>query len=149
MSGSGSVGSIAMAGQQALRQAKQSLRKQMAIQLNALNPTFIASQSSQITRLILEHPSYKAANNISIYVSMEKGEVRTEELCKETLLSGKKLYVPRFAASKTKSGNEAKFDLDMRMLRVSSWKDFESMIMNKWGIREPEDMVDAAKREDG
>jgi 5-formyltetrahydrofolate cyclo-ligase len=141
--------SLVKANQQALRQAKRSLRKQMAIQLDALSPSSIALQSSQIASHILAHNAFKKADKISIYVSMEKGEVKTEELCRQTLALGKRLYVPKFASMAEKGMGTTTFERDMKMLRVKDWDDFEAMVMNKWGIREPEEIVANNKREDG
>jgi 5-formyltetrahydrofolate cyclo-ligase len=137
------------AGQSALRQAKRSLRKQMGAQLDALSASSIAQQSSQITSHALNQPAFHQADKISIYVSMEKGEVKTEDLCRETLALGKRLYVPKFATLAAASGSNAKFESDMRMLRIYNWKDYEAMVINKWGIREPADVIDERNREDG
>lgn len=143
------VGSSLSAGQSALRQAKRSLRKQMGARLDALSASSIALQSSQITSYVLDHPAFHQADKVSIYVSMERSEVRTEELCRQTLNLGKRLYVPKFATLAAASGSNAKFESDMRMLRVYDWKDYEAMVMNKWGIREPADVIDEGNREDG
>jgi 5-formyltetrahydrofolate cyclo-ligase len=139
------------AGQAALRQAKRALRKQMAARLEALSSSSIASQSSQITSHTLKHPSFIKADKISIYVSMEKGEVKTEDLCKQTLALGKRLYVPKFAtiAAAANDGKASRFESDMRMLRIYDWTDYEKMVMNKWGIKEPADVIDERYREDG
>jgi 5-formyltetrahydrofolate cyclo-ligase len=143
------AGSSLLAAQTALRQAKRSLRKQMGARLDALSASSIALQSSQIASHTLKHPAFLKADKISIYVSMEKGEVKTEELCKQTLDLGKRLYVPKFATLAAKSGSKATFESDMRMLRIYDWKDYEAMVMNKWGIKEPADAIDEMNREDG
>lgn len=76
-------------------------------------------------------------------------------------ISGKKLYVPLFAApppaaspSSTPAatdpqprpsvlvpapGATAKFATDMRMLHLRSQEEFSAMKSNRWGIREPEE----------
>ncbi|UZJ51744.1 hypothetical protein CBS101457_001064 [Exobasidium rhododendri] len=145
--GSGTSPSTSMTSLQALRLAKKTLRKQMATKLYSLSPASIAFQSSQIVPFIIGLPSFQKAESVSIYVNMNKGEVHTEELCRQTLALGKKLYVPRFASTKV-DNNVATFETEMRMLRVFDWADFEAMLTNKWGIREPEDMLGAHKRED-
>lgn len=147
--------SSSSAAQSTLRQAKKALRKQMGTRLDSLNTSAIAMQSTQITAHTLNHPAFQKANKVSIYVSMEKGEVKTEELCKQALLLGKHLYVPKFATiaaaapSSSTIIQSSKFDSDMRMLRIYDWNDYEAMVMNKWGIREPHDAYDANNREDG
>lgn len=143
------------AAQSTLRQAKRALRKQMGDQLDALSSSTITTQSDQITFRTLNHSAFRKADKVSIYVSMEKGEVKTEELCKQALSLGKRLYVPKFATiaaatfSSTKDSKSIKFDADMRMLRIYDWKDYEAMVMNKWGIREPHDDYNVNNREDG
>ncbi|PWN35318.1 5-formyltetrahydrofolate cyclo-ligase [Meira miltonrushii] len=143
---------------QSIRQAKRALRKQMAAHLATIPPTELVQQSTAVTQHVLNHPAYRDAKSVSIYVSMDQGEVRTEELCKQTLLLGKKLYVPRFAkvtpptqqvgGSTTEAAQKASFDSDMRMLRVNDWEDYEAMVMNRWGIREPDEHYREAQRED-
>lgn len=118
----------------------------MALRLDAILPSSLALQSAQITAQILHHESFLNATRVSIYVSMDKGEVQTEELCRKALESGKRLYVPRFASSSAANG---KFETDMKMLRVRDWDDFQAMVMNRWGIREPDEVVDGRQREDG
>jgi 5-formyltetrahydrofolate cyclo-ligase len=147
---------------QSIRQAKRTLRKQMAANLAKIPTSELIQQSTSVTQHVLNHPAYKNAKSVSIYVSMDQGEVRTEELCKQTLLLGKKLYVPRFAkviptanvtqqlgGSTTEAAQKASFDSDMRMLRVNDWEDYEAMVMNRWGIREPDEKYKEAQREDG
>jgi 5-formyltetrahydrofolate cyclo-ligase len=142
------AGASRSASQEVLRHAKRTLRKQMAIQLNTLSNSSIMTQSGDITSLVLHHPAYQKAEKVSIYVSMEKGEVNTDQLCRETLALGKKLYVPRFAKTAQESDQKVGFEVDMKMLRVGDWNDFEAMVMNRWGIREPESIIGKLQRED-
>lgn len=150
------------AASQSIRQAKRALRKQMGAHLAKIPATELIQQSTAVTQHVLNHPAYKDAKSISIYVSMDQGEVRTEELCRQTLLLGKQLYVPRFAkitpsanstqqvgGSTTEAAQKASFDSDMRMLRVNDWEDYEAMVMNRWGIREPDERYKETQREDG
>lgn len=160
--GAGMAASLAGQG---VRQAKRAMRRQMANVLMQLPSDRVAAQSAGVTEHVLHHPAFRSARTVSIYVSMEHSEVRTEELCKQTLMQGKRLYVPRFASVPTtgqpststtgsttavdrESGKSA-FASDMRMLRVSDWEDFEAMAMNRWGIREPDERYRNARREDG
>lgn len=80
---------------------------------------------------------------------MDVGEVKTDEICRSVLKDGKKLYVPLFAspaAPVTASGPtvssapvqvKTEFATDMIMLRLRSVAEYESMAVNRWGIREP------------
>lgn len=111
--------------------------------LSSLDPSNVSSQSNQVLLQVLQHPAFTRAQNVSIYVSMDAGEVKTESLCQKALELGKSLYVPRFAAKDTS------FDQDMRMLRVNNWQDFQDMVLNKWGIREPAEEYRTTRRQDG
>lgn len=170
MSSNNALNAVSSLTNQSIRQAKRALRKQMATQLAKIPKNELIQQSNSVTQHVLNHPVYKNANSVSIYVSMDQGEVRTEELCKQTLLLGKRLYVPRFAkvtsastesrnqsedkvnqvgGSTTEAAQKATFDTDMRMLRVNDWEDYQAMVMNRWGIREPDEKYRQVQREDG
>lgn len=132
-----------------VRLLKRQLRKQMATTLALIPPSALAAQSSQVTSRILASPTFHAAKRVCVYVNTDTSEVQTGEICKSILSSPhaqqegsssgggekKELYVPRFA---TKAGSEGKFELDMKMLRIRDWQDFQAMVRNRWGIREPE-----------
>lgn len=149
----------------ALRSAKRALRKSMAQRLASLDRQEILSQSHAVTKQVLASPTYETAKSISIYVSMEQGEIDTDELCRAALKQGKRLYVPLFASTSKPTpadpATSAKplpsapppgavtFATDMRMLRITDVRDYEGMKLNKWGIREPlETTEEGAARED-
>jgi 5-formyltetrahydrofolate cyclo-ligase len=139
-----------MASSGGVRQLKRAMRKQMAEALQRLTVEDTARQSSAVTEQILRQPWFESAHNVSVYVSMAKGEVQTKEICRSVLDRGKHLYVPRFAASPAvTSSATTKFDSDMRMLRIRDWQDYEAMVMNRWGIREPDDLYQNEQRLDG
>lgn len=68
-------------------------------------------------------------------MNTDTSEVRTDDICRSVLLQQKELYVPRFA---TEAGVKGAFEDDMKMLRIRDWADFEMLVRNRWGIREPE-----------
>lgn len=88
---------------------------------------------------------------------MASGEVDTDELCRQTLALGKKLYVPLFALNKDTQAQRdgpsvavkeppqpppaTTMSKDMKMLRLRDLSEYEGMKENKWGIREPLDWV--------
>ncbi|CAO1616550.1 unnamed protein product [Parajaminaea phylloscopi] len=146
----------------AVRTAKRALRKSMAQQLASLTREDIAAQSHTVSDRVTSSPTFQEAQKISIYVSMDSGEVDTDWLCRETLKQGKRLYVPLFASSAaanatatalppadSPSKEAVAFAKDMRMLRINDVRDYESMKRNRWGIREPLDTTeDGVARED-
>lgn len=178
----------------AVRAAKRALRKSMAAQLAQMSRNEILEQcesaaktpliimrlkydahahctrachpaASAVTSKVLASPTYQNARSISIYVSMASGEVDTDELCRQTLALGKKLYVPLFAVNKDSNSSQtqdkpapavavavkeppqpppattATMSKDMKMLRLRDLSEYEGMKENKWGIREPLDWV--------
>lgn len=120
----------------------------------------VLEQSAAVTARVLASPTYQSARSISVYVSMASGEVDTDELCRQTIALGKKLYVPLFAtptaassSSSSSLGTAAVSDpqpakiattmsKDMRMLRLCDLTEYEGMKENRWGIREPEDWIE-------
>ncbi|PWN20232.1 5-formyltetrahydrofolate cyclo-ligase [Microstroma glucosiphilum] len=143
-----------------LRTAKRSMRKAMAQRLAQMSRQEILEQSEHVTRRILASPTYQRAEAISVYVSMASGEVDTDHLCRHTLLAGKRLYVPLFAAPASSAASSATssstsslkspastFSSDMRMLRLRTLAEYEGMKMNRWGIREPEEEYAAGVEE--
>jgi len=94
---------------QAVRTAKKSLRKSVAQILSSLTTEQILKQcelpilffflcvshscslslaASIVTQSILKSPIYANATSVSIYVSMESGEIDTDQLCRHALNQG-------------------------------------------------------------
>ncbi|PWN49577.1 5-formyltetrahydrofolate cyclo-ligase [Violaceomyces palustris] len=133
----------------AIRTAKRAMRKSMAATLNSLPPQVALTQSSKVAEQILRSPSYAQSKSISVYVSMDVGEINTDQICRSILRDGKRLYVPLFASQeKTSTAVPAAataqnlttrtiFATDMVMLRLVDLKDYDQMKVNRWGIREP------------
>ncbi|SPO42088.1 related to 5-formyltetrahydrofolate cyclo-ligase [Pseudozyma flocculosa] len=134
----------------AIKAAKRSLRKSMAVTLAGMAREDIASQSQRVARKVLTSPTYHSARSISVYVNMDVGEVMTDDICRAILRDGKSLYVPLFAspvdpaAAKGPTVDAAPapaattFATDMVMLRLRDLAEYEAMKLNRWGIKEPE-----------
>ncbi|PWN94031.1 5-formyltetrahydrofolate cyclo-ligase [Acaromyces ingoldii] len=131
MSSSAAAGTAAPS----IRLLKRQLRRQMSSTLASVAPASLAAQSAQVAARILASPTYTRAQRVCVYVNTDTSEVRTDDICRSVLLQQKELYVPRFA---TEAGVKGAFENDMKMLRIRDWADFEIMVRNRWGIREPE-----------
>ena len=122
--------------------AKQGLRKKIRSSLSSITPEDLSSQSTAVwSRVFDQLPEgiYQSAKSVGLFLSMPKGEIRTDEACRRVLEDGKTLFVPRVGLD---------FELcDMDLIRVPS-KDFgegngssngmfyDNWPRNKWGIPE-------------
>ncbi|KAI8369386.1 5-formyltetrahydrofolate cyclo-ligase [Radiomyces spectabilis] len=105
---------------------KRTFRKAMNAKLLALPETTIKHESERIFQRLSQLEIYKKSKNISVYISMPKGEVDTSAIIRDILASeGKTCYIPR--CTKT----------TMDMVKISSWEDYTSLPRNKWDIPEP------------
>jgi len=105
---------------------KQLLRKQLRKLLQTISEKELIYQSNEIFKHVISLKEYQESKNISIYLHMPKGEVRTENLLKHALNSGKNCYVP-FIINNT----------EMEMVKLNSWEEFLSYPKSKWGYPEP------------
>nr|CDI54134.1 related to 5-formyltetrahydrofolate cyclo-ligase [Melanopsichium pennsylvanicum 4] len=146
----------------ALRTAKRQLRRSMAQTLSAIHSEEIAEQSQKVAEQVLKSQTYARARSISVYIHMDTGEVITDQICRSILKAGKKLYVPLFASPcqpATATGPtvsaapvdvKTEFATDMVMVRLRDVEEYEGMISNRWGIREPPlTYADGTIREEG
>ncbi|KAI8319741.1 5-formyltetrahydrofolate cyclo-ligase [Martensiomyces pterosporus] len=109
-----------------VRSAKQQLRKRMQQTLASIPSAALDSASTKVLQQITSLPKYRASKHISIYISMDQGELQTTELLHHALCEGKAVYVPRCNGR------------IMDMIRVDGRADLDSLPKNKWGIPEPD-----------
>jgi len=110
---------------------KKLLRKQLGKLLKSISENELVYQSNAIFNHVISLKEYQESKNISIYLHMPKGEVRTESLLKHALNSGKNCYVP-YITSNT----------EMEMVKINSWEEFLSYPKSKWGYPEPSGMTE-------
>ena len=77
-----------------VKAAKAALRREMRAKVKAISREDKAAQSSSVVQKLLEHPFYASARSLSVYLSMDD-EIRTLDVLKHALDSGKKCYIPR------------------------------------------------------
>jgi len=115
--------------EQAVVSNKKLLRKELKKLLLEISENDLILQSDKIFKTVISLKEYKECKNISIYLHMPKGEVRTESLLKHALKSGKNCYVP-YIVNNT----------EMEMVKLNSWEEFLSYPKSKWGYPEPSGM---------
>lgn len=104
--------------------AKQLLRQQIRQNLKQMTNDDRIRQSSFVTKTVLNHPKYLAAQSISIYLSLNT-EISTREIIQHAFQFQKHVFVPRYNSSA------------MDMVRIYSMNDLDSLPMTKWNIRQP------------
>ncbi|CAO1309988.1 unnamed protein product [Diamesa hyperborea] len=103
---------------------KVALRKQIKSAVKLMTLDNRVEQSNKITQKLLQMPEYKHAKRVSIYLSTEY-EVNTIEVLKDMLQKQKEVFVPTYR------GNI------MEMVKLNDMKDYESLPMTKWKIKQP------------
>jgi 5-formyltetrahydrofolate cyclo-ligase len=78
---------------------------------------------------------YQNAKNISIYLSMPSREVSTENIVRDALKSGKRVFVPYL--HKMHKPSEPKQASVMDMVMLHSEEDYDALQRDKWGIPTP------------
>ncbi|KAH7062884.1 5-formyltetrahydrofolate cyclo-ligase [Paraphoma chrysanthemicola] len=119
----------------ALVTAKKELRKKIKLILKELPENAAASQTSNATKTLLSMPEYKAARRISVYLSMPGGEISTTNIVRDALEQGKKVFIPY--TYKLTSPQDGRPKSIMDMVELQSFKDFESLDSDNWGIPTP------------
>ncbi|EPS27246.1 hypothetical protein PDE_02189 [Penicillium oxalicum 114-2] len=110
----------------ALQLAKRDLRKRMKETLQALPNAAITQQSTIATNKLLSLSEYHDAQSIAVYLSMPVGEISTRIIVQDAFQRGKDVYIPYIHTVDKVSV--------MDMLALESFKEFEALTPDKWGI---------------
>lgn len=104
---------------------------------------------------LLSREEYRNAKRISVYLSMEGKEVQTEQIVRDALETGKKVFVPytyrtqdvnKLVNQEHEEKQESRTTADekqhkptsvMDMLALRDWEDYEGFVKDKWGIPTP------------
>ncbi|GHJ87016.1 hypothetical protein NliqN6_3418 [Naganishia liquefaciens] len=132
---------------------KRALRKVTQQRLRALSRQDVESQSQRIWQHLKESGVLDGKRGIGCYLSMQDGEVGTEGIVREVLWNQTPLYVPIIpVAPSAPRHTPPPPQHDMRMLRLYSQRDLESLARDKWGIPDAgdrrADLDEATRRED-
>jgi len=118
-----------------IRAAKKDLRKVLKKALSEISTESVTLQTSNIIKTLIALPEYQKAHNISIYLSMPAGEVQTAAIVRDALNNGKRVFIPYcYKRSIVVPGQTSSI---MDMLELTSWKDYESLEPDSWGIPTP------------
>jgi 5-formyltetrahydrofolate cyclo-ligase len=91
--------------------------------------------ASKATKTLLSLPEYKAAQRISVYLSMPGGEISTSNIVRDALDQGKTVFIPyTYNLSKAAKGQPKSI---MDMVELKSMEDFASLKPDGWGIPTP------------
>ncbi|XP_075250654.1 uncharacterized protein LOC142342890 isoform X2 [Convolutriloba macropyga] len=118
---------------------KRELRSKVASKLKNLDEVAWSEQSEAVCEQVLQHPKFKEASLVSIYLSMNGKEIDTAPLIRNIFSpnclqgSAKRLFIPRVLTSvlDTKSASV------MTMVELKSEQDWLTLPLNKWGFKEP------------
>ena len=109
---------------EAVRLAKQQLRKQVRQQLKQADTT----RSRLVWDRLHALPEYQQAQSIALFVSMPAGEIDTTYALQHAFENTKTLYVPRVGANFERADMEL---VQVKHLQLDEWP------RNKWQIPEP------------
>lgn len=112
----------------ALRAAKQSLRKDIKRRMAALSEQEKQRQSLVVSQKLLTHPKYLSSQRIAVFLSMDD-EVCTEIIIRDIFKAKKSCFIPRYQRHSSY----------MDMLRLSSEQDIHTLPLTSWNIRQPAD----------
>ncbi|KAI8938415.1 hypothetical protein NX059_004308 [Plenodomus lindquistii] len=80
-------------------------------------------------------PEYRAAQRISVYLSMPTGEINTSSIVRDALAQGKQVFIPyTYQPSEPRQGQPTSI---MDMLELHSMNDFQSLEPDGWNIPTP------------
>ncbi|KAE8618649.1 hypothetical protein XENTR_v10009436 [Xenopus tropicalis] len=106
--------------------AKKALRNQLKQRLIALRDSEKLSQSQAVTRKLLSHKRYQAAQRIAVFLNMPD-EIQTKDIINDIFRQGKACFIPRY---RPRSNH-------MDMVRLSSVDEINQLPVTTWNIRQP------------
>ncbi|KAG0146710.1 hypothetical protein CROQUDRAFT_33823, partial [Cronartium quercuum f. sp. fusiforme G11] len=112
---------------------KRALRKEIRGRLAQIDESSLSNQSRAVSTIIKKSTWYKSSKKIGCYLSMNKGELRTDEIVLDALSTGKEVYIP-FCYNNHHENESLKNQ--MKMFKLENEMIFLNLIYNKWGVRE-------------
>lgn len=100
--------------------------------------------ASSAVRPLLALPQYRAAQRLSVYLSMPTGEISTTEIVRDAMNAGKQVFVPYTYQASTKVEGQPSSIMDM--VELKSFEDFQGFKADKWAIPTPSEDSIAARR---
>lgn len=116
----------------AVRAAKQNLRKLIASKLSTISKDQIRLQSKAVLEKVQRNPAFLNAKSIGLYMSMPNVEIDTLELIRHCFQEQKTVYLPACCDADEKPTRT------MRFLKVGSMDEIENLRpRGKYKLREP------------
>jgi len=107
--------------------AKKVLRKGMKQTIKTLSMDARNAQSEQVTQKLVNHPAYKSASRVAIFLSMPD-EVDTYNVMIDIFATGKTCYIPRYSSME---------DTRMDMVKLEGEEDYDALPVTAWNIKQP------------
>ncbi|XP_044177560.1 5-formyltetrahydrofolate cyclo-ligase-like isoform X3 [Acropora millepora] len=108
----------------AINEAKKVLRREIKKRITTMSDELKLKESISIVNELIGMEEYKLSRRISVYLSMPS-EVQTEGILKDIFQTKKDCFVPCYIGS------------NMDMVKLDSMKDFFSLPLTSWNIRQP------------
>ncbi|XP_069138582.1 5-formyltetrahydrofolate cyclo-ligase-like [Argopecten irradians] len=109
-----------------IRSAKNILRKEIKKRVAMLTEQEKERQSKVVTEKVLKLPQMQKCQRVCLYLNMPD-EVKTVPLLKTLLDTHKECFVPQYIGPV------------MKMVKLKSYEDYESLPTTKWNIKQPAD----------
>eukprot|EP00123_Amoebidium_parasiticum_P001386 comp124571_c0_seq1/m.49076 comp124571_c0_seq1/g.49076 ORF comp124571_c0_seq1/g.49076 comp124571_c0_seq1/m.49076 type:complete len:203 (-) comp124571_c0_seq1:28-636(-) len=111
---------------------KKALRAEVKQKLNNMTQEERVRESRAVTEKLLNSEAYQRSKYVSVYLSMDE-EVDTRPILHNIFDTGRVCYIPYYTKD------------TMKMLRLASIQDYESLPLTRWNIKQP---ADDTSRED-
>ncbi|CAH8854476.1 unnamed protein product [Trichobilharzia szidati] len=108
--------------------SKYAIRHQMRDILKNMTPSMRMKKSEDLVKQFLCTPEYCSVQKLAVYINLPE-EPNTMLLIEKALMDGKRVFVPKVISA------------DMYMLPVKSVEEIKLWKPNKWGIKEPEQVL--------
>jgi len=105
---------------------KADLRKKVRARVKLLDGDELTRQSEAVCERVVQMSWYTSSQKIGIFLSMPKGEFRTEPILRHAFAQGKQVYCPRVMG-----------DGWMELFEVASAEEALQLPLSKWRIPEP------------
>lgn len=116
--------------------SKQQLRSVIARIIGNLSATEKQIQSESVFQRLIQHPKFKAAQNVSIFLSTDN-EINTISILRHALeVDKKRCFVPLVRRKKKQQGDDAT-KTRMIMVELKSMREYDELPVNHYGIKEP------------
>ncbi|KAI9670975.1 MAG: hypothetical protein M1831_005060 [Alyxoria varia] len=106
--------------------SKSALRKTITQRLGDVSTDSVHRQSQNAVERLLQHPRYKSARRLSVFLSIAGKEIQTRNIVIDALKAGKRVFIPHVHKVATVP--------TMDMLALNSLEDYEELKTDKWGI---------------